>query len=138
MSIDLTPGSQVTAGAARPGRREARAHATSQPFTYPLRREYVEPDWTRLPGYRGVTREQWESAQWQRAHSVKNLREFKTALGEHLDDALLADIERDQQERATMSMLLPPQMVNTMDENDLRADPVRRYMAPAYTERDPE
>src|SRR5918999_5885760 len=138
MSIDITPGSQVTAGAARPGRREARAHATSQPFTYPLRREYVEPDWTRLPGYRGVTREQWESAQWQRAHSVKNLREFKTALGDFLTDDLLEDIARDQAERATMSMLLPPQMLNTMDERDLRADRVRRYMAPAFSERDRE
>src|SRR5207253_9482243 len=37
--------------------------------------------------------------------------------------------------RATMSMLIPPQMLNTMDEKDLRADPVRRYMAPAYSER---
>ena len=107
------------------------AHAGDQPFAYPLEREYVEPDWTRLPGYRDVTKEQWESAQWQRAHSVKNLTEFKQALGEHLTDELYADIERDQQERATMSMLLPPQMINTMDETDLYADAVRRYMAPA-------
>ena len=32
-----------------------------------------------------------------------------------------------------MSMLLPPQMINTMEENDLRRDPVRRYMAPALS-----
>ena len=37
-----------------------------------------------------------------------------------------------------MSMLLPPQMINTMDETDLRADPVRRYMAPALSERETE
>ena len=37
-----------------------------------------------------------------------------------------------------MSMLIPPQMVNTMDETDLYADPVRRYMAPALSEREPE
>jgi lysine 2,3-aminomutase len=122
----------------RPGRRDPHAHATTQPFPYPLRRSYEEPDWTRLPGYRGVSRQEWESAQWQRAHTVKNLREFKAALGDRLDDELLADIERDQQERATMSMLLPPQMLNTMDETDLRADPVRRYMAPALSDRDPE
>ena len=30
-----------------------------------------------------------------------------------------------------MSMLIPPQMVNTMDVSDLWQDPVRRYMAPA-------
>src|SRR5207342_1741153 len=119
----------------RPGHRDPHAHTGEQPFTYPLTRPYEEPDWTRLPGYRDVTKEQWESAQWQRAHSVKNLKEFKEALGEHLSDELYADIERDQTERATMSMLIPPQMLNTMDVGYLYADPVRRYMAPAYSER---
>ena len=119
----------------RPGHRDPHAHAAHQPFHYPLEREFVEPDWTRLPGYTDVTTEQWENAQWQRAHTVKNLKEFKEALGDFLDDELLADIERDQQERATMSMLIPPQMINTMEEHDLRHDPVRRYMAPALSER---
>jgi lysine 2,3-aminomutase len=122
----------------RPSHREAHAHASTQPFRYPLERPFVEPEWTRLPGYRDVTSEEWGSAQWQRAHTVKNLKEFKQALGDHLTDELYADVERDQQERATMSMLLPPQMINTMDETDLYADPVRRYMAPAYSEREPE
>ena len=123
----------------RPGHREAHAHASEdQPFHYPLKREFAEPDWTRLPGYRDVTKDQWVSAQWQRAHSVKNLKEFKEALGEFLDDDLLADIEADQRERATMSMLLPPQMINTMEEHDLRNDRVRRYMAPALSDREAE
>ena len=122
----------------RPGHREAHAHAGDQPFRYPLEREYVEPDWRRLPAYRDVTEEQWGSAQWQRAHTVKNLKEFKEALGEALTEELYADIERDQQDRATMSMLIPPQMINTMVEADLYADPVRRYMAPAYSEREPD
>jgi lysine 2,3-aminomutase len=123
---------------ARPKHEAGRAHAADQPFDYPLRREYREPDWTRLPGFRDVTRQEWESAQWQRAHTIKNLTEFKRALGDHLTDHLYEDIERDQQERATMSMLLPPQMINTMDEADLRSDPVRRYMAPAFTDREQE
>ena len=134
MSVEFHP----QASNVRPGHREAQAHAGDQPFTYPLQREYVEPDWTRLPAYRDVTEEQWESAQWQRSHTVKNLKEFKEALGEHLTDELYADIERDQQDRATMSMLIPPQMINTMVEADLYADPVRRYMAPAYSEREPD
>jgi lysine 2,3-aminomutase len=122
----------------RPRHESGKAHAADQPFPYPLKREFVEPDWTRLPAYAGVPTEEWESAQWQRAHTVKNLAEFKRALGDHLDDELLADIERDQQERATMSMLIPPQMINTMDQRDLRGDPVRRYMAPTYSDRHPE
>ena len=122
----------------RPGHRDPHAHAAHQPFEYPLTRVYAEPDWTRLPAYRDITTDQWESAQWQRAHSVKNLKEFKEALGEFLTEDLLADIERDQQERATMSMLIPPQMINTMEEHDLRKDRVRRYMAPAFSERQTE
>jgi len=122
----------------RPSHREAHAHASSQPFRYPLEHPFVEPDHRRLAGYRDVTDEEWRSAQWQRAHSVKNLKEFKLALGDHLTDELFSDIERDQQERATMSMLIPPQMINTMDESNLYADPVRRYMAPAYSEREPD
>jgi lysine 2,3-aminomutase len=123
----------------RPGHRDPHAHAAEdQPFDYPLTREFVEPDWTRLPGYRDITKDQWESAQWQRAHSVKNLKEFKDALGEFATDALMTDIEQDQQERATMSMLIPPQMINTMNEQDLYADPIRRYMAPVLSERHTE
>ena len=133
-----TAGGQPGRNQARPGHREARAHASEQPFGYPLEREFVEPDWRRLPGYRDATAEQWESAQWQRAHTVKNLKELKEALGRYLTDDLAGDIQRDMLERATMSMLIPPQMLNTMDEHDLYADPVRRYMAPAFSERDPE
>lgn len=125
-------------GKARPKRKAGKAHAAEQPFRYPLERGFVEPDWRRLPGFRDVTKDQWESAQWQRAHTVKNLVEFKRALGEYLDDSLYSDIERDQRERATMSMLIPPQMINTMNERDLSNDPVRRYMAPAFSERHPE
>ena len=118
--------------------RVPRAHPAEQPFTYPLRREWAEPEWTRLPGFRDVTREEWETAQWQRAHTVKNLRQLVAVYGDGFPADLLASIERDQAERATMSMLLPPQMLNTMDERDLWADPVRRYMLPAFDDRDPQ
>jgi lysine 2,3-aminomutase len=118
--------------------RVPRAHAVAQPFPYPLQRAWVEPDWRRLPGYAEVSAAEWESAQWQRAHSVKNLRQLKAALGALLPDSLLAAVEKDQAEQATMSMLIPPQMLNTMDERDLWADPVRRYMLPAFDDRDPE
>jgi lysine 2,3-aminomutase len=119
----------------RPGHRDSKAHASEQPFVYPLRREFVEPDWRRLPGYKDVSEEEWRSAQWQRAHSVKNLVEFKRALGDFLSEDLYEDIRRDQEERSTMSMLIPPQMLNTMNENDLGHDPVMHYMAPKLSDR---
>ena len=83
-------------------------------------------------------RQEWESSTWQLSHSVKNVRQLKEALGSNLSDALAEDIERDQQSFATMPLLVPPQMLNTMDERNLPDDPVRRYMLPAHSDRDPE
>lgn len=109
--------------------------AHEQPFTYPLQREFVEPDWTRLPGYRHVSRSEWENASWQRGHTIKRISDLKQVLGPFLTDELAADIERDQHELATMPMLITPHMINTMDERDLVVDPIRLYMIPAFSDR---
>jgi lysine 2,3-aminomutase len=118
---------------------------TTQPYPY-RRTELVEPDWTRFPGWRDVTREEWESVQWQRAHCVKNLRQLRELLGDLVGEELYDDLERDQRERATMSMLVPPQMMNTMGPDAephgpgslteaFYADPVRHYMIPVFSDR---
>lgn len=114
---------------------------SDQPYEY-RRRALAEPDWRRLPGWREVTARQWRDVQWQRAHCVKNLRQLREVLGDAVDEAFYADVERDQAERATMSLLLPPQMLNTMVPDQvptteaLYADPVRRYMLPVFSDRD--
>ncbi|MBC9733887.1 KamA family radical SAM protein [Nocardioides marmotae] len=118
---------------------------TGQPYPY-RRVELVEPDWTRFPGWRDVTRAEWESVQWQRSHCVKNLKQLRELMGDLLDERFYADLERDQRERATMSMLVPPQMLNTMVPHALPAgpgslteafygDPVRHYMIPVFSDR---
>ncbi|HEX4685664.1 MAG TPA: lysine 2,3-aminomutase [Nocardioides sp.] len=118
---------------------------TGQPYPY-RRVELVEPDWTRFPGWKDVTAEEWESVQWQRAHCVKNLKQLRELMGDLLDESFYADLERDQAERATMSMLVPPQMMNTMAPQvtpagpgslteAFYADPVRRYMLPVLSDR---
>jgi lysine 2,3-aminomutase len=107
----------------------------SQPFKYPLERQFVEPDWTRFPGYKGVSKQDWESALWQRKNTVKNLRELKNAMGSLIPDSLLASIEFDQKEKATMSILITPHMLNTMNTEDLWGDPLRCYMLPALKDR---
>ncbi len=113
---------------------------SDQPYEY-RRRELVEPDWTRFPGWRDVTREQWESAQWQRAHCVKNIRQLRGLLGDLVDERFYTDLADDQRTMATMSMLVPPQMLNTMvpaeppTTDALYADPVRRYMIPVASDR---
>jgi lysine 2,3-aminomutase len=118
---------------------------SDQPYAY-RRTELVEPDWTRFPGWRDVSREEWASAQWQRAHCVKNLRELGALLGDLVDDRFYDDLAQDQRERATMSMLLTPQMTNTITRDAtprgagslteaMYADPVRRYMLPVFSDR---
>jgi KamA family protein len=118
-----------------------------QPYQY-RRRELAEPDWRRLPGWAGVTAAEWESAQWQRAHCVKNVRQLREVAGSGLREDFLDDLERDQRERATMSMLIPPQMLNTIAPqvpasraeftDAWYADPVRRYMLPVFSDREPQ
>ena len=111
-----------------------------QPYEY-RRRTLAEPDWTRFPGWRDVTAEQWQSAQWQRVNCVKNVRQLRKVMGDLLDERFYADLETDQQRLATMSMLVPPQMLNTMvpdrtpDTDAFSADPIRRYMIPVATDR---
>jgi len=122
--------------------------AMEQPYVY-RRRELVEPDWRRLPGWRDVTDKDWASAQWQRTRCVKNVKQLRELMGDLLTEDVYADLERDQAERATMSMLVPPQMLNTMVpavdspmpaagaefSAAFLADPVRRYMLPVYSDR---
>ena len=111
-----------------------------QPYEY-RRRELVEPDWTRLPGWREVTRDQWSSAQWQRANCVKNVKQLRAVLGDLIDERFYLDLSADQERFATMSMLVPPQMINTMvpdrvpDTDAFYADPIRRYMIPVASDR---
>jgi lysine 2,3-aminomutase len=118
------------------------APVLEQPYEYAAR-ELAEPDWRRLPGFADVTQQEWRSAQWQRAHCVKNVRQLRGVYGDLLDEAFYADVEADQAGRATMSLLLPPQMLNTMvptavpTTTTMLADPVRRYMLPIASDRLP-
>src|SRR5690606_41546077 len=101
--------------------RDARPGETApQPYAY-RRRPLEEPDWRRFPGSRDVTRQEWESAQWQRANCEKNLRQLRRVMGDPLDESIYPDLERDQAERATMSMLVPPHILNTMDASSTAA-----------------
>ncbi|WP_117209500.1 KamA family radical SAM protein [Allorhizocola rhizosphaerae] len=113
-------------------------------YTY-ARRELIEPDWRRLPGWAGVTEAQWRDPQWQRAHSVRNAAQLRAVMGGLLADRFYADLLADQEQMATMPLMLPPQMLNTMVPGatgpDLTeafyADPLRRYMLPVLSDRDP-
>ncbi|MGL5827519.1 MAG: KamA family radical SAM protein [Nocardioides sp.] len=121
------------------------SRAADQPYRY-QRRALAEPDWRRFPGWADVTANEWRSVQWQRAHCVKNVRQLRELLGDLVGDGFYADLERDQAERATMSMLVPPQMLNTMVPtlvpagpdsltDAFYADPVRHYMIPVFSDR---
>jgi lysine 2,3-aminomutase len=116
-----------------------------QPYTY-VRTELVEPDWRRLPGWREVTAAQWRDPQWQRAHCVKNRRQLRAVVGDLLAEHFYTDLEADAQRFATMSILVTPQLLNTMAPLEVTggraftdaflANPVRRYMLPVRSDRD--
>lgn len=110
---------------------------TTRPYEYQYSPCFEEPDWQRIPGYHDVTPEQWEDATWQRRHTIKTVAQLKATLGEFLTDEMITDLERDMREHATMMLLVPPQMINTMNEQDLGGDPIRRYMIPLASERHP-
>jgi len=126
---------------------EALEETARQPYEY-VRRELVEPDWRRFPGWREVTEAQWRDAQWQRVHCVKNVKQLRAVVGDLLEESFYEDLVADQERMATMSMLLPPQMLNTMVPNAelvpaaftkaLLDDPIRRYMVPVASDRDPQ
>ncbi|MTD56466.1 KamA family radical SAM protein [Amycolatopsis pithecellobii] len=116
------------------------ADTLGQPYAY-ARKELVEPDWRRFPGWRDVTEAQWRDAQWQRVHCLRDIRQLRAVLGDLVGERFFEDLAADQRERATMSMLLPPQMLNTMaaaSTESFYADPVRRYMLPLRSDRDPD
>jgi lysine 2,3-aminomutase len=73
---------------------------------------------------------------------VKSLKQLRDVLGDMAPDEFYDDLERDQQQHATMSMLLPPQMLNTIlptnatwPASSIKTDPVRRYMLPVHSDR---
>lgn len=115
-----------------------------RPYAY-AKRTIEEPDWRRFPRWRDVTREEWRSAQWQRANSVKSPRDLRAVVDGPSLDAFLNDLVADQASSATMSMLLPPHMLNTMAPQTpgssahfgeaMYSDPVRHYMLPVASDR---
>ncbi|MFD0262968.1 KamA family radical SAM protein [Kitasatospora indigofera] len=121
-------------------------HVIRQPYQY-ARTPLTEPDWRRLPGWRDVSTAQWRDAQWQRAHSVRSPGQLRAVVGDLLTDRFYQELGADQAQFATMSMLLPPQMLNTMAPTApaeprafteaFLADPVRRYMLPVRADRHP-
>ncbi|MER6578455.1 lysine 2,3-aminomutase [Nonomuraea sp. NPDC001023] len=131
-------------GAARSG--GAGSGAADRPYVY-ARRALAEPDWRRLPGWRGITEAQWRDAQWQRAHCVRNAAQLRAVTGDLLQDAFLADLAADAARYATMSILVTPQLLNVMAPDEpgdpaaftaaFLANPVRRYLLPVASDRHP-
>jgi lysine 2,3-aminomutase len=111
-----------------------------QPYQYD-RFEAIEPDWRRFPGWRRVTEAEWRDVRWQRANSIRSLSRLHDVLGGLIDDIFYTDVQRDQSSRATMSILVTPQVLNTMVPHEvpsteaLYRDPVRRYVVPALSDR---
>jgi len=125
--------------------RDSTARSAGQPYTY-ARRPLLEPDWRRFPGWSRVTDAEWRSAQWQRSHCVKSTAQLRGVVGDLLEERFYVDLDADVASAATMSMLLPPQMLNTIAaDTEVKGagsltdafylDAVRRYMLPVLSDR---
>jgi lysine 2,3-aminomutase len=79
----------------------------------------------------------WADVRWQRRNTVRDVDGLRRVFGDFLSADLARDILEDQSRMATMGLAMPPHVLNTMDERDLWSDPIRRYMAPALSERHP-
>lgn len=108
-----------------------------QPYEYGRRADAVEPDWRRLPGYRRVSEGQWRDPMWQRANSVTSAAQLHEVFGRHMPPGLLESIDEDQRRQATMRLRVTPHVINTMDERRLWPDPLRRYLLPSASDREP-
>lgn len=120
-----------------PGRTsvERKSVTSSTSVCTTAKKHLDEPDWRRLPGFRDVSQAIWENARWQRRNTIHDIAGLRHALGKFLSDDLAADILSDQEHGATMGLRIPPHALNTMNEHNLQADPIRRYMAPASSDR---
>jgi lysine 2,3-aminomutase len=110
--------------------------ARRQPYEY-KRQALTEPDWHRFPAYRNVSTAQWRDPNWQRTNSVTTVRQLAEVFGPHLPESLAASIQEDQERYATMGLRITPHVLNTINEVDLWADPIRRYVLPAAADREP-
>jgi lysine 2,3-aminomutase len=112
------------------------ARESSAPYEY-CHADLSERDWRRLQGYRMVTEREWLDPRWQRRNAASTVDELRRVFGRLFPESLATSIARDQRQFATMPILVPPYMLNTMDEAVLWEDPIRRYMLPAASDRDP-
>lgn len=120
-------------------------YGVRQPYSYEGH-ALTTPDWRRFPGWRDVPDTDWADVQWQRSHCVKTPAQLREVVGDLVDDRFYADLVEDQERFATMSMLLTPQLLNTVARSAeaagpgsltdaFYADPVRRYMLPVASDR---
>jgi hypothetical protein len=58
----------------------------------------AEPDWRRFPGWRTVTRREWEDVTWQRQSLVRSIEGLHRVLGRGVADAFYEDLTKDQED----------------------------------------
>ena len=115
--------------------RKVKADPSRQPFQYPLKKSFVEPDWTRLPGYKGVSKADWK-ARFGRGSTRSSASRVQGRLRAAPDRRFIAaEILRT---KTCHDVMLSPQMLNTINERNFRGDPVRHYMLPIVSDRNKE
>ena len=85
--------------------------------------------WREIPAWRGVSREVFGDHLWQARNSVTSLKQVKEALGDRLNDKLVADIEAGLR-IAPMNIRITPYLFSLIDWGNPVGDPLRKQFLP--------
>jgi lysine 2,3-aminomutase len=95
-----------------------------------LHRELREGDyWRVLPGYAGVTAEEFHSHEFQQRNTVTDLARLRAVLGDLVPDSFYSDLA-DGIRQAPMALRVTPHLMALIDWEAPDADPIRTQFLP--------
>ncbi|HUR44731.1 MAG TPA: KamA family radical SAM protein [Candidatus Saccharimonadales bacterium] len=93
--------------------------------------------WNRVPGFRGVTPEEFNSHPFQARQTVTNVRQLRDLLQSEVPEAFYSDVEQGLK-RAPMALRISPYLLGLIDWANPYADPIRTQFLPVASQQLPD
>lgn len=93
--------------------------------------------WRGIPGYRQVSREEFQTHHFQQKHSITNVRQLRETLGGLAPDGFYADLE-DGMKHAPMALRVSPYLLSLIDWSAPLHDPIRTQFIPLRSQQQPD
>lgn len=93
--------------------------------------------WRRIPGFRAVSREEFETHLFQSRHSVTNLRQLRETVGELAPESFFEDLAQGIR-RAPMALRISPYLLSLIDWENPLEDPIRTQFLPMARHQEPD